>query len=811
MSEAAVQLSLLCPRCGVRYAPDSAFCPKDGAPLLDAAPIAVGERPNAAPPPSVPLDPYVGRVILDHIEIREAIGSGAMGKVYRAFQSGIDRDVAVKILHRELSANRELSARFDREAKVASRISHPNVVNVYLAGHLADDSLYIVMEHLEGPTLGALLRRPPSAASSSGNAPGKLPLERALRIILQICDAVGEGHVQGVVHRDLKPDNVMLVRRGTDDDFVKVLDFGIARLTATDNSDATAAGLIFGTARYISPEGARGEAATPASDVYAIATLLYQMLCGRTPFDGEQAVGILVRQIHDAPPPLDGDVPAPLAAVILRNLAKDPAERDADARALGRSLLTAARDAHLGVARLVGRTSLLDSLGFGDALSPLHSPAPPSTEGAPSADTRTDGRPSTTLRQTPADVPDGDRGTRPLGTFPVPHGTVKMAPTASPILRSAQPAPALSLDERSPLPNRTVPLAVAVRDVAPELSANSGSSEGLLRQAGGVVSPLHGVPLPAAEAPVDGGPADSRGDADEDPDLDASIAGLPSPGRGRRALIVALCFLVGSAVTLVALGYRYRYAGADASESDPREELVVRARAALDRGHFDEPKVNNVREITDEGLRRFPDDARFRQIRESAAADLLNQARTRLAAGDRVAAKGFAERARTFGETDETKKFFGLLEGAPAPSASAAASGPTPHTTVPLGTAPAGIKPQASFQVEPAAPRVSGPVTLTVRVVVGGKPFAGTVADPSFTLVGAGGKTRLPAENAGAGVFRATYTFFDRGPVEATFSATLDGARVTPARRFAVEAAGGSGTAPTPTASPTPSGSAKWL
>ena len=102
-------------------------------------------------------------------------------------------------------------------------------------------------------------------------------------------------------------------------------------------------------------------------------------------------------------------------------------------------------------------------------------------------------------------------------------------------------------------------------------------------------------------------------------------------------------------------------------------------------------------------------------------------------------------------------------------------------------------------------------MTLTVRVVVAGKPFAGTVADPSFTLVGAGGKTRLPAENAGAGVFRATYTFFDRGPVEATFSATLDGARVTTARRFAVEATGGSGTAPTPTASPTPSGSAKWL
>jgi hypothetical protein len=380
----------------------------------------------------------------------------------------------------------------------------------------------------------------------------------------------------------------------------------------------------------------------------------------------------------------------------------------------------------------------------------------------------------------------------------------------------ASPA-ALSADERA-LPNKTVPLAVAVRDVAPELSVNSGASEGLLRQAGAVVSPLHGLSLPAAESPLEVGPssprpANSRVDADDDLDLDASIAGLPSPGRGRRALLVALCFLVGSAVTLGALGYRYRYAGADASESDPREELVVRARAALDRGHFDEPKVNNVKEITDEGLRRFPDDSRFRQIRESAAADLLNQARTRLAAGDRVSAKGFAERARSFGETDEIKKFFGALEGVPALNASAAPSGLTPHTAVPQGgpVAPAVGKPQAAFQVEPAGPRVSAPVTLTVRVVVAGKPFAGTVADPSFTLVGAGGTTRLPAESAGAGVFRATYTFFDRGPVEATFSATLDGARVTTARRFAVEAAGSPGTAPPSTASPTPSGSAKWL
>src|SRR3954469_19826887 len=196
-------------------------------------------------------DPYLGQEISGHIEIRQLVGIGAMGRVYRAFQKGIDRDVAVKILHRELSANAQLVSRFTREAKVASRLQHPNVVQVLLAGQLPDRALYMVMEYLDGLSLQSAL-----AAAS-----GALPLVRALHIALQLCEAVGEAHAQGIVHRDLKPENVMLVRRGSDPDFVKVLDFGIARLDWADRSGslATQAGLIFGTARYISPEGAEGK------------------------------------------------------------------------------------------------------------------------------------------------------------------------------------------------------------------------------------------------------------------------------------------------------------------------------------------------------------------------------------------------------------------------------------------------------------------------------------------------------------------------------------------------------------------------
>jgi len=294
----------LCTTCGTRYPADVLFCPTDGTPLQNAASAQAAARASD----SGTNDPYLGRELAGHIEVRQLAGVGAMGRVYRAFQKGIDRDVAVKILHRELSANVQLITRFHREAKVASRLLHPNVVQVHLAGQLPDGALYIVMEYLDGLSLQSAL-----AASD-----GAVPLPRALHIALQICDAVGEAHAQGITHRDLKPENVMLVHRGEDADFVKVLDFGIARLDWGEQSMATAAGLIFGTARYISPEGAQGEPVGPQGDVYSIATLVFQMLSGRTPFEGDQAVGLLVQQIHDAPPPLksiarSAYVPDPIA------------------------------------------------------------------------------------------------------------------------------------------------------------------------------------------------------------------------------------------------------------------------------------------------------------------------------------------------------------------------------------------------------------------------------------------------------------------------------------------------------------------
>jgi eukaryotic-like serine/threonine-protein kinase len=342
--QAAAVSPKACPSCGSRFPADALYCALDGS-ALTTSPAALAA--------AAATDPYVGREILGHIEIRQLVGIGAMGRVYRALQRGIDRDVAVKILHRELSANPTVVARFNREAKVAARLEHPHVVHVLLEGQLPDGAMYIVMEYLDGLSLQ-------SALAAAG---GAFAMPRALHVAVALCGAAGEAHARGIVHRDLKPENVMLVTRGDDPDFVKVLDFGIARLNWGEQSFATAAGLIFGTARYISPEAARGEQVGPQADVYSIATMLYQMLSGRTPFEGDQVVALLVQQIHDPAPLLRGIeraayVPEPIGAAIMKNLSKNPAQRADDARVFGKDLLQAALLSGLSAQDILVRPSM---------------------------------------------------------------------------------------------------------------------------------------------------------------------------------------------------------------------------------------------------------------------------------------------------------------------------------------------------------------------------------------------------------------------------------------------------------------------
>jgi serine/threonine protein kinase len=321
-------LPKICERCGARYDASAAFCTRDGAPL-DA---------GGAP------DPYLGQTLLGQFHIEARLGAGGMGTVYRARQLGVERPVAVKILHAELTQNADAIRRFQREARVSAALDHPNVVRVILFGQLPDNSLFLVMEFLDGRSLADVV-----------HAEGALTPARAVHIAMQICDAIGEAHRQGVVHRDVKPENVQLVTRGRDTDFVKVLDFGIARFLWGEQTMVTQSGLIFGTARYISPEGAAGEITDARSDVYSIGVLLFQLLCGETPFDAPAPVAVLMKHIQEPAPDVrtrgrGAGIPAPIAEVVARTLAKNPDARFDDARALADALRDAALRAGLASA-----------------------------------------------------------------------------------------------------------------------------------------------------------------------------------------------------------------------------------------------------------------------------------------------------------------------------------------------------------------------------------------------------------------------------------------------------------------------------
>jgi serine/threonine-protein kinase len=314
--------------------------------------------------------------VLDRqFQLGELIGAGAMAHVYRARQLGVDRDVAVKILRRELLTRADVVARFQAEAALTARLSHPHVVVVHAVGEMAPNAEpYVVLEWLEGVPLSKVL----------ASAGGALSLARAVHVMLALSDAVGEAHAHGIVHRDLKPDNVMLVRRGDDPDFVKLLDFGLAKSLEERVDPRTRAGSILGTPRYVSPEGAEGQLVTKASDCYSLATLLYETVTGRTPFQAESAVQLLAAQATVAPPDVrqfapGGYLPEPLAAFIMRNLDKRPSGRAEDARAFGRGLATAAREAGLDASE-IGLSATLTG-----GRSPLAALATPGTEPEPGA------------------------------------------------------------------------------------------------------------------------------------------------------------------------------------------------------------------------------------------------------------------------------------------------------------------------------------------------------------------------------------------------------------------------------------------
>jgi eukaryotic-like serine/threonine-protein kinase len=310
-----------CPACGAANPSAARFCNSCGAQIPV---VPVREAPEAGS--------LVGALVGNRFIVEKKIGQGGMGVVYRGIQAGIQRPVALKVLHAHFARDATLLERFRNEAATASKLTHPNTVTIYDFGETADGAMYIAMEFVEGSDL------------ASEVAAGPLEWRRACRIAEQVCGSLEEAHGHGIVHRDLKPDNIMLGRRGTEGDIVKVLDFGIAKMKAGQGQrQLTAAGEVFGTPEFMSPEQIRGDELGPGSDIYSLGVILFQMLAGELPFNAEQPMMTLVKHLTEPPPELaeiarDRSLPETLANVVMMCLAKRPESRPESMRELARIL-----------------------------------------------------------------------------------------------------------------------------------------------------------------------------------------------------------------------------------------------------------------------------------------------------------------------------------------------------------------------------------------------------------------------------------------------------------------------------------------
>jgi len=258
----------------------------------------------------------VDLVLNDRYRLTERLATGGMGEVWRAVDEVLDREVAVKLLRQEYVSDAVARTRFQAEARFAARLQHGGIAQVYDYGE-QDDRVFLVMELVPGEPLSRILRRA-----------GKLTPEAALDLVSQAARALHVAHQAGIVHRDVKPANIMITAEGT----VKITDFGIAR--ATEASSVTGTGMVMGTAQYVSPEQASGQEISPASDLYSLGVVTHECLTGVPPFQADTPVAVALKHVREAPPELGPQIPAPVRELVGQLLAKDPQDRPAGAQAV---------------------------------------------------------------------------------------------------------------------------------------------------------------------------------------------------------------------------------------------------------------------------------------------------------------------------------------------------------------------------------------------------------------------------------------------------------------------------------------------
>ena len=296
------------------------------------------------PPAGASLSPPAGAELpgglrLGEYQIQRVIGRGGMATVYAGVQPVIGKSVAVKVLSAQLSGDAAMVKRFVDEARAVNKIRHPNIIDIFAFGRLPDGRQYFVMEYLQGETLASRMER------------GPLPFPEARRLLVQICEALQAAHMEQIIHRDLKPDNLWIAIPKHGEPYVKILDFGIAKLVEDRGAgQSTEAGVAMGTAHFMSPEQCRGEGVDHRTDIYAMGVILYLMFAGRLPFEGRSFIEVLTQQITTTPasPAVYRSMPEAMEQLILTCLEKDPARRPQSAQALGQAIALALQDAPAG-------------------------------------------------------------------------------------------------------------------------------------------------------------------------------------------------------------------------------------------------------------------------------------------------------------------------------------------------------------------------------------------------------------------------------------------------------------------------------
>jgi eukaryotic-like serine/threonine-protein kinase len=271
---AAIEAVRRCPTCQQHFSGDARFCPFDGDPLV----VAEGYRPES--------DPLLGKLIEGRYEVESVLGEGGMGSVYAVRHRALDKRFAMKVMRADLAKQGELAARFIQEARATGAIGHPNIVQITDFGQLPSGAPYFVMELLDGTPLSKLIRKG-----------GPLPARLAVRVLIQTASALSAAHAAGVIHRDLKPDNIHITKNDT----VKILDFGVAKMAGAGRLTRT--GMVFGTPHYMSPEQASGAEVDHRADMYALGIIMYEMFTGKVPFEADSYMGVLTKHMFMDPEP----------------------------------------------------------------------------------------------------------------------------------------------------------------------------------------------------------------------------------------------------------------------------------------------------------------------------------------------------------------------------------------------------------------------------------------------------------------------------------------------------------------------------